>query len=83
MSDIVAHRGRCGMEKLKMVMCAEVNEGLGLVNVVGTGPCSKGMAGQRCYGSFELKQNHEVSWNEKHYRESNRHNASVVLHQLF
>ena len=45
MSDIVSHCGGCRVENLKLEVGAEVNESLGLPNVVGTGPWSKGMAG--------------------------------------
>ena len=63
MGDVVAHCGRCVMKELKMVMGAQIDETLGLTNMVGTSPWYKSMDDKSSGGPFELFQSHGVSCN--------------------
>ena len=66
MGDILTYCDWCMLKKLTMVMCAEINEGLGLPDMVSTGAQSECMTGKCCNGSLQLERSHEdlVSCNE-------------------
>ena len=52
MSDVVTDGGQGWMEKLKVIMISEINETLGLPDVISAGSQSKCVDGQSADGSF-------------------------------